>query len=314
MGGSEPLGTDDEVTDREMPQAAGTKAATGHRRSGGRVNRALRLDPTLYREMAVANGGTWLPVLVVLLAAAAAGLAAGARYQWHFAAALRVQRDGLDIYRLYFDQSWIQIVGLNTLAQVVAWPIWAASVWLIGRYVAAPGNNAKLLVVARALGLAQAPGVFAVVVLFFFPLVVMAAEVVVPYEPYSAATGLASHRVVVIARTLGLSVQSLLSVWVLVGTFLAVRETLQLSNGRALVTLIIAGIGVAILFGFSVAMIALATPPSTAGFDSPSLATLGLTNRVDRLWIPGAASIAGGLDFNLSFGRPLMWLFDLTTD
>lgn len=81
MGGSESLGADDKVTDRDMPEATGTRAAAGRRRSGGRVIRALRLDPMLYREMAIFNGGTWLPVLVVVLAAAAAGLAAGARYQ-----------------------------------------------------------------------------------------------------------------------------------------------------------------------------------------------------------------------------------------
>lgn len=294
---------------------AGTKAASGRCRPGSRVIRALRLDPTLYHEMAASNGGTWQAVVVVLLAATAVGLAAGARYQWQFAAALRLQTDGLGTYLLlYFDQPWTQIVRLNTAAQVAAWPIWAACVWLIARYVAAPGSKARFLVVARALGFAQAPGVFAVVVPFFLPLFGMAAEIVVPYEPYSDAAGLATHRVLVIARALGLSVQSLLSVWVMVGTYLAVRETLRLSNGRALGTLLIAGTSVAVLLGIIVAAVAIATPPSVVDSGQPDLAAFGLTGHVDRFGVSDAGSLAGGLDFNLNIGRPLMWLFDLITD
>ena len=297
-----------------LPGAAGARTATGRGGPGSRVIRALRLDPTLYREMAACNVGTWQAVLVVLLAAAGVGLAAGARYQWHFVAALRLQMDGLNTDWQYFDRLWIQIVSLNTAAQVVAWPTWAACVWMIGRYVVAPGGNAKFLVVARALGFAQAPGVFAAVVPFFLPLFGMAAEIVVPYEPYSDATGLATHRVLVIVRALGLSVQSLLSVWVMVGTYLAVRETLRLSNGRALGTLLVAGTSVAVLLGIIVAAVAIATPPSVVDSGQPDLAALGLTGRGDRYGISDAGSLAGGLDFNLNIGRPLLWHFDLITD
>ena len=49
---------------------------------GGLVShmvRAMRLDPTLYREVAAPSGSTWQALVVMLIAAAISGLGWGAR-------------------------------------------------------------------------------------------------------------------------------------------------------------------------------------------------------------------------------------------
>lgn len=163
----------------------------------GRMLRALRLDATLYREVAESGGSTWQAALVVLIAAVAAGT------------------EGL----------WVSVgsAGLIAITHMVAWPVWAAGLWFVGaRLRRTAGEAPGFWQVARAIAFAQSPGVFfftSGLVIFWIP------------------------------TPLWSTVRSLIFVWVLVGTFLAVRETLGLGNGRTLGALFGVGAAIAVLLG-----------------------------------------------------------------
>ena len=162
----------------------------------GRMLRALRLDPTLYREVAAPGASTWQAALVVLLTAAAAGVEG-----------VRVSASG---------------AGLIAISHMAAWPVWAAGLWLVGvRLRISGGEASEFGQVARAIAFAQTPGVF--FALSPFPLWTLG--------------------------PLGGMVRSLVLVWVLVGTFFAVRESLGLSNGRTLSALFAVGAAIAVLLG-----------------------------------------------------------------
>ncbi|MCY3956808.1 MAG: hypothetical protein OXG65_00760 [Chloroflexi bacterium] len=112
--------------------------------------------------------------------------------------------------------------GLIAISHMAAWPVWAAGLWLVGARLGAPNGEASgFRQVARAIAFAQAPGVL------------FAASLVIFW----------------ISAPLWGTVRTLISVWVLVGTFLAVRETLGLSNGRTLGALFGVGAATAILLG-----------------------------------------------------------------
>ena len=161
-----------------------------------RMMRALRLDATLYREVAGPGGSTRQATLVVLLTAVAAGT------------------EGL----------WVSASGAGLIAatHMLAWPVWAAGLWLISVRLRTPsGDTRGFQQVARAIAFAQTPGVFfALGPILYFTL-----------------------------ESLAGTVRSLVFVWVLVGTFLAVRESLGLSNGRALGALVAVGAAIAALLG-----------------------------------------------------------------
>ena len=164
----------------------------------GRMLRALRLDATLYREVAGPGGSTRQAALVVLIAAVAAGT----------------------------EVVWTSVSGAGLLAitHMAAWPVWAAGLWFVGARLRGPSGEAPgFQQVARVIAFAQAPGVF-----FIF------------------ASGLILFR---IPTPLWSTVRSLIFIWVLVGTFLAVRETLRLSSGQTLGALVAVGAAVAVLLG-----------------------------------------------------------------
>lgn len=161
-----------------------------------RLLRALRLDASLYREVAAPDGDTRQAALVVLLTAVAAGA------------------EGI----------WLSVsgAGLIAISHVAAWPVWALGIWLVGARLKTPnGEPSGFWQVARAIAFAQAPGVF-----FAISLVLLW-----------------------ISAPLWGTVRTLISVWVVVGTFLAVRETLGLTNGRTLGTLFGVGAAIAVLLG-----------------------------------------------------------------
>ena len=213
-----------------------------------RMVRALRLDSTLYREVAAPDGDTRQAALVVLLTAAGGG----AEVFWLGAGS----------------------VGLVAIAHVVAWPVWAAGLWLVGvRFWTPVGGASGFRQVARAIAFAQTPGVFFVL------------------SPF----------LLWILGPLWGTVRSLVFVWVLVGTFLAVRESLGLSNGRTLGALIAVGAAIAVLLGPAIIFVAvwalfpqLGMGPMVAlvsyGLFDFNLG-LGLIDAVMRLVLPGAFEI-----------------------
>ncbi|MCY3957008.1 MAG: hypothetical protein OXG65_01815 [Chloroflexi bacterium] len=213
-----------------------------------RMLRALRLDASLYREVSAADGDTRQAALVVLLTAAAAGT------------------EGL----------WVSAsgAGLIALTHVAAWPAWALGIWLIGARLKAPNGEASgFWQVARAIAVAQAPGVFFALGPVLF----------VTLGPLAG------------------TVRSLVFVWVLVGTFLAVRESVGLSNGRTLGVLIAVGAAIAVLLGPAIIFVSVWAlwPQVTMG---PMVALtsyglfdfnlgLGLIDMVMRLVLPAAFEI-----------------------
>lgn len=250
-----------------------------------RLFRALRLDPTLYREVATADHGTLQAVLIVVLTSAASGIAWGAR-TFHF-----IERNEPALVMMDTPMAEVGVmVLLSAVAQVVAWPVWAAGVWAIGRRTIgsdwAPGFRA----VARVLAFAQTPVAFVVVI----PIMAGAFWLgrVDPDGVGKAPLGL-----------LASSVWSVVTVWVLIGTFLATREALGLGNGRTLVTLCGAGVGagiVAVLVGAAVS----------------SVSRGGNLDYATAYWrgTPSGFDVASGSDFNLGldFGSAVMgYLFRL---
>ena len=119
---------------------------------------------------------------------------------------------------------WVSVsgAGLIAITHMAAWPVWALGLWLVGARLRAPSGEApEFRQVARAIAFAQAPGVFLATSLVLFWL----------------------------SAPLWGVVRTLISVWVVVGTFLAVRETLGLSNGRTIGTLFGVGAAIAVLLG-----------------------------------------------------------------
>lgn len=274
-----------------------------------RVSRALRLDPTLYREVAASGGTTLQAALVILLAAVGVGSAACARVVLFPSATILANEEVAVIWEFY-GRYGVPTAGLSVAAQAAAWPVWAVALWLIARYVFAQRTVPGIGAIARALAFAQAPGFFAVMVPLIFPIVLVAFRSL-PAD-FSLLRPLAVS--LYLGRSLVFGVQALLSVWVLIGTFLAVRELFGLSNARTLVATLAAGVCIAVVLAGIATVIVLSTPSSDIGFGRQGVEFLGISDFVNRQFghriaIGAAVPIAGGLDFNLGLIRALTWLF-----
>ena len=259
----------------------------GTRAEGGlfsRMIRAMRLDPTLYREVAAPCSSTWQAMVVILIAAAISGLSWGAS---SLAALARSSTKSIELETAVV-QSFIPAAEFSAVAQVVAWPVWATGLWILGAYWASPDREAPWLgAVARALAFAQAPAVFGLVVV----LLVTAIGFTPGHE------GLRTGDLSVVVHWLRLVIQA----WVLAGTFLAVREALGLSNIRTLAALIAVGLAIAVLFGLVAVVLS-----GVAGRES-----IGLKDNYDlgfRDDGPSGRDVAHGFDFNLRFVGRSRWL------
>ena len=95
---------------------------------------------------------------------------------------------------------------LTPILSIVGWLAWSGVAWFIGTRLIAPGMQpVEFLDVARATGFAQAPGVLAVV--GFIPV-------------------------------LGFLVQLAVLLWLLATGFFAIRESMRLTDGQAIGTMV----------------------------------------------------------------------------
>ena len=234
-----------------------------------RLLRALRLDATLYREVAAPGASTEQAALVVILAAVGFSFAqsAGALVSW-----LNAEWAGVTPIEA---NAWVATdfenhrVMVRVLALAAAWPVWAASLWLVSKRLTAPGLQAPGFgQVARVLAFAQAPGVFGAALLL--PVTVGTALIL----PHSATAFPDDPVPLAFLDLLVGVVWPLLMVWVFLGTLLAIRQGLGLSSGRALGALVVVSAGMAMWLGLivtvgSVVAAAVGAVPEAFGRDPP---------------------------------------------
>ena len=256
-----------------------------------RMLRALRLDATLCREVAAPGASTRHAAAVVALAALGTGAALGAVSTLPLAwgTGRHTTFEG-DLLRFVFYAVFVAIVHL------LAWPLWAGLIRLAGTWLATSDSEARDFgQTARAIAFAQAPGALGVLV----PLLLML-QWVLSADPEPLKIGSRTANVMLLAGT----VRTLLSIWVLVGTFLAVRETLELSSGRALAAVAASAAAGAGLLGLATVATILASKlmvmivqPYPSGLNY-GVAVAGPSLFAYGFGIPAAQ----GFDFNLGLG------------
>ena len=258
----------------------------------GRMVRALRLDPTLYREVAGPGGSNRQAAAVVVLAALGTGAAVATRAIDPVAWA--IERYGS------FEGEVLQAVYVAiviAIAHMVAWPVWAGGFWLVGARLGDRDAEApEFGQVARAIAFAQAPGVLGVLV----PVFVAFLWGVTDTE--SVTVGTLVVRLYAVASAL----RALISGWVLVGTFLAVHQTLGLGSGRTLGTIFAVGVASAALLALVTIAIILVLKGVVTVLDLyPSQpAWLGTTDwALPWLMAYGIGiPVAHGFEFNIGLG------------
>lgn len=260
---------------------------------GARMLRALRLDPSLYREVASRGGSSSQAAVVLMFSAVSSGLVMGAVIAADWTTSWAYSSDTEVNLGLFADIA-AGHAGSITVAHIAAWPIWTAGLWVTGKRLTAPGSQALGFgQVARALAFAQAPAIAG------GPIVV----------PVVVGKMLLGH-----TALLGLGIYSSFFtdlVWsavvisVLIATYLAVREALGLSSGQALGSLIIVGATVAVALGLVLTLVSIIVVASGAqpGYLDPSPEAW---LRVDygetvgpSIAASSAKSAAIGLDFSL---------------
>ncbi|MCY3749619.1 MAG: hypothetical protein OXG64_10025 [Chloroflexi bacterium] len=141
----------------------------------------------------------------------------------------------------YFENA---AVIVRALALVVAWPVWAAGMWLVARRLKRRGHGLPGLgQAARAIAFAQCPGMLGAILLVPVTVATAFAFPAIPANPDVLRAPLA-------IPWLGVLVYvgwGLVLIWVFLGTMLAVRESLGLSFGQAFGALVAVATGHAVL-------------------------------------------------------------------
>ncbi len=299
---------------------AGSSAGTGRRATGsrvlswarraisgrpgrgfiGRIVRALRLDPSLYREVASPGASNSQATFVILLAAGGAGLGGSVRALLHNFGSRDLEPWTEFAWYIFVNEA-VPIAALGTVAQLVAWPLWAAALWIVGGRLAPPNDRAAgYWSVARALAHAQAPAI----ILLLSPILM---RIAVPVAWFAASWESEPGGPVILdmslLRMLEFGSRTLISAWVLVGTYLAMRETLGLSNARTLGAIVLASVAISVLLGAfaTAAFLAFPAPPVEFGSEFNRGDFLGVGGDAPGviLAIQSPLRITAGLDFNL---------------
>lgn len=283
-----------------------------------RLLRALRLDSTLYREVAAPGASTEQAALVLILAAVGFSFAQSARslVSW-LGASGSVWSSGITTTEA---NAWTAMefedyrVVIRVLALAAAWPAWAAGLWLVSKRMTATGGRAPGYgQFARVLAFAQAPGVFGTALLL--PTTVGAAVILFSQKGHVAPGEPAPLAFLYFFVDVG---RYLLAAWVFLGTLLALREGLGLSSGQALGALMIVGAGLAVLLGLvvttgSVVAAAVGAVPEAFGPDPPRPLGLDHNDAIAELaasWIPYLTAFEFDFNLGLHFGPSLMSSLD----
>ena len=256
---------------------------------GARVLRAWRMDTTLYREVAAPESGAWQAAAVIVIAAVASGIGWGSLGLFD---SVHSGTESMD-FAVAIVQSGIPSALVSALAFLVAWPVWATGLWVVGmRWTPADHPPPHLGHVARALAFAQAPAMLRVVPALLVVVVGFARGV----EGIQSGVLWVTNFWLVV----------LIDVWVVAGTYLALRKALGLSNGRTLVALVTVGLVIGALVGLATLLLSGIGGRDMVGLREDFIAGF----RDDGL---SATDVAVGLDFNLRFiGQSGMVLYILS--
>ncbi len=249
-----------------------------------RTVRALRLDPTLYREVTAPGAGNRQAVVLILITAVIWG------FQTILVRTTSVFGGAVDL-----DSGLlVALFAVPAIAQIASWLIWAFGLWIIAtRWVPREHEVPCFGQVARALAFAQAPIVFAVVIAVLATLFVrVVSALVLILIPAELREGY--PQLVVLGNSAAVwGISGLVTAWVLVGTFVATREALRLSNGRTLVALLTVNLVGATLLAVIVVVLS-----GVAGREAVGLMEDWVGFRDDN---PSAVDVAYRLDFNFGF-------------
>ena len=122
----------------------------------------------------------------------------------------------------------ILLLIIGPILAIVAWLAWSVVAWYVGtRMIAQDSQDVQFLEVARAIGFAQTPSVFGVTL--FIPV-------------------------------LGLIIQVGVFFWVLATGFVAIRESMRLTDGQAAGTMVVSVIAFLVMTAVTTAIVGLAIP------------------------------------------------------
>ena len=172
--------------------------------------RASRLERPLYAEVAADTTATRPALQVVVIVAL---VSAFATFIGYFVDPPDPAWFGLDegaeetIRESLLGTAFVLGFVLTPILSIVGWLAWSGVAWFVGTRLIAPGmQDVEFLQVARATGFAQAPGILGVV--GFIPV-------------------------------LGFIVQLGVLLWLLATGFFAIRESMRLTDGQAIGTMVV---------------------------------------------------------------------------
>lgn len=278
-----------------------------------RTIRALSLDSDLYREVSAPGASTLQAALVVMLAAVGVGLGESSRTLLFMLRAVRIESRTELLWYTFVDET-LPIAALNAVVHLATWPVWAAAMWIIGgRLVSAGGRTPRFGSVARGLAFAQAPGLF----LILTPVLARALVPIIGLATDSATDPARWDFVAFqLPPSLDFGFRTLITGWVLIGTYLALRESLGLSNAQTLGAMLAAGVAVAVLLGVLATAFALAVPSPPWTFDlalsGDRFLGIGGSGPLANFWTEDALPITLSFGFNLGLIDGFMRIFATT--
>ncbi|MCY3782590.1 MAG: YIP1 family protein [Chloroflexi bacterium] len=186
-----------------------------------RMVRAAKLQRGLYAEVAADITATRQAVAVVVITALAAFISDQIGPPDLSWLGIPAEADGGSSFG-------ILLLIIGPILAIVAWLAWSVVAWYVGtRMIAQDSQDVQFLEVARAIGFAQTPSVLGVTL--FIPV-------------------------------LGLIIQVGVLFWVLATGFIAIRESMRLTDGQAAGTMVVSVIAFFVMTAMTTAIVGLAIP------------------------------------------------------